>query len=728
MRGRALCCICLPLLLFIALIGLLAKDEDLSSSLPIREGQTVKISGTVYKQDIQSTYQSLYLKDISIASDEAHFLPDTNVKVYLKENKEIATGCHIHMTGELFYPQPATNPGGFDQKTYYGSQGIGLLLKKASVIQTDGKLWPIRNALTHLQQSFVKVMSRVAPKEDAGILCAMLFGWRGALQSEVKDLYQDVGLIHLLSISGLHITLLGSAIYKILRKLGLLPSVAGILAMAVLGAYAVMTGLAYPALRAVIMFAFYLTAKVTGRTYDMPTALAAAAMVMLLGESRSITQAGFLLSFAAVAGILLSGHLTLGKRGGNIGVNLGIQAMTLPLTAYFYYRIPLCSLVLNFPIVPLMPVIFGSAFAGCAAGLLWPAAGEMFMAPAHYCLRLIQFLGDKVQLLPLASIVPGKPPFFLVVVYYPALLAGYHFLRRKVLIKLGFTIILLSGIFCFPKGKTFTVTFLDVGQGDGICMEHTDGSVWMIDGGSSSETDITRYCLEPFLESKGISRVSGWFVSHYDADHVSGLLELLRSYKPNLLGNNSAGITIESIFLPNIQEESEIKEEIVELAGKNHISIRVVEKDDVLQAGTMKIRVLAPERDTVYTTGNAASSVLWVTYGNFHMLLTGDLEADGEERLLASGILQDIDVLKVAHHGSNHSTGAELLQAITPEVAVISCGKDNSYGHPGEVLLKRLRDAGCSIARTDRQGAVSVKVKKNGIYSVTEMISGEWGM
>lgn len=142
----------------------------------------------------------------------------------------------------------------------------------------------------------------------------------------------------------------------------------------------------------------------------------------------------------------------------------------------------------------------------------------------------------------------------------------------------------------------------------------------------------------------------------------------------------------------------------------------------------MKIRVLAPERDTVYTTGNAASSVLWVTYGNFHMLLTGDLEADGEERLLASGILQDIDVLKVAHHGSNHSTGAELLQAITPEVAVISCGKDNSYGHPGEVLLKRLRDAGCSIARTDRQGAVSVKVKKNGIYSVTEMISGEWGM
>ena len=722
MRGRALCCMCLPLLLVVALIGILSGDGGLISSLPLRDGQNVKISGTVYKQDIQSTYRSLYLKDISIISDTASFLPDTNIKVYLKENREVSTGCHILVAGELFYPQPASNPGGFDQQSYYASQGIGLLLKKAAVLQTDKNVWPLRNALTCLQQNFVKIMSRIAPQEDAGILSAMLFGWRGALENDVKDLYQDVGLIHLLSISGLHITLLGSAIYRLLRKVGLLPPVAGALAMGTLVAYAVMTGLAYPALRAVIMFAFYLTAKVAGRTYDMPTALTAAAVVMLLGESRAITQAGFLLSFAAVAGILLSDHFTIGKRGGNIGVNLGIQAMTMPLTAYFYYRIPLCSLILNFPIIPLMPVIFGSAFAGCAAGIIWPTAGELFMAPAHYSLRLIEFLGDKIQMLPLASIVPGKPSFFLVIIYYPVLMAGYHFLGRKVLRKLGFTIILLTGLFAFPKGSDFTVTFLDVGQGDGICIEHTDGTVWLMDGGSSSETDLARYCLEPFLESRGISRIHGWFVSHYDADHVSGLLEYLKSYERNLLGNNCAGITLETIFLPDIQEESEMQDEILSLAAKNHISVRKVSKGDVLQTGKMKIRVLAPWEGMIYSSGNAASSVLEVIYGDYKMLLTGDLEAEGEEGILEEGALEDVDVLKVAHHGSNHSTSEDFLQTVTPEIAVISCGQDNTYGHPGEMLLKRLKEAGCKIARTDRQGAVSIKVKPDGTYCVVAMM------
>lgn len=741
-----MCRICCLLLTWLVLFGVFWRGADTLPAPPAQEGENICVSGTVYRQEFTETSQRIYLKDISIHLTAEGSPPETidwekkRVIVYLKEYQEADIGNRVLVFGVCSYPQEQRNPGCFDARAYYHSMGVWMFLRRASILQKDSSVYFIRNAVSRFRGFCREQLVRAGEDADAGILSAMLLGDKGILDAEVKDLYQDAGIIHLLAISGLHISLTGMALYRLLRKTGLSFSLAGLLAGGVMSAYACMTGGAVSAVRAVMMFLLFLLSQATGRTYDLPTSLLASAAVIVAGKNNAVSQAGFLLSFGAVAGVLLAGtwesrHL----RGTALGVSISVQFATLPAVAYFYYQIPLYAVVLNPGILWMMPFILGFGIAGMGAAALSVTAGKFLLAPAHYLLAAIELICRKVRMLPWATVVTGRPALWKIIAYYILLLAflslfqksekkllNFDFLSKiqKIdLIKLPIASILLIGVLCPEPKNGLAMTFLDVGQGDGCCIENENRSVWMVDGGSSSETDLAAYTLEPFLKSRGIGAVDYWLISHFDQDHISGLLQILRSYEPGADLGNHAGITVREILLPCAGEGSEAELELRALAAELGIPVRNVGKGDLVTDGRMTVKLLSPARGASYENSNAASAVAQIRYRSFCALMTGDVEGAGEEALLEDGLLEDVDVLKAAHHGSMHSTPLEFLRRVAPEVTVISCKTGNSYGHPHAELLKRLEECESRVARTDLQGAVEVLVPENGAgYTVTGYI------
>lgn len=739
MRERRLCCICCLLLLWFALSGIYRGKTEETSVFPVPESEDLIVSGTVYRQEYKKTNQRIYLKDISISSQAAVSAQKTSeekkrIIVYLREEQQVDIGNHVLVSGICFYPQEQRNPGGFDAKSYYADMETGMFLKKAVILQKDDRIYPVRNAVSRFRIAARQMLEKCGEDTDAGILSAMLLGDRGILDGGIKELYADAGILHLLAISGLHVSFTGMALFTALRKIRVSFAGSAIVSGTLMAAYTCMTGWPVSAVRAVLMFCLFLLSQVTGRSADPATSLSVSAVAILLGNSGSLRQAGFLLSFGATGGILLAGTWKGSfLKGTSPGSCLAIQVATLPLTAYFYYQFPLYSILLNLCVLPLMPYILGSGIAGMAAAVCSPAAGRLFLAPAHWLLKGIELLCGEIRFLPCAQVVTGQPEPVKIAAYYITLLSAWIFcekiekrrknrvnyakIRKIDLIKLAIAIILLAGIFFDGDRDSFSITFLDVGQGDGCCIRNEDHSVWMIDGGSSSERNLAENCIEPFLKFNGRDCVDYWLISHYDMDHVSALLETLEEYERGAGGRNLSGLTVGTILLPEIREVPDMAQKILWLAKKNEIAVRFVGKGDTVKEENMTVRILSPEKEEEYENSNEASMVAEVRYGTFLALFTGDVEGHGEKRLLGGGLLRDVDVLKAAHHGSKNSTPDEFLKKVKPEVTVISCGEKNTYGHPHKELLQRLAENKSRTVRTDRQGAVEITVSEEG-YSV----------
>ena len=233
----------------------------------------------------------------------------------------------------------------------------------------------------------------------------------------------------------------------------------------------------------------------------------------------------------------------------------------------------------------------------------------------------------------------------------------------------------------------------------------------MVDGGSTTKKNLAKYCLEPYLKYWGIREVDGWMISHFDQDHVSGLIEILESYEKGWNQKNRNGITVKRILIPDLIQEEELGRQIQDLAGKLQIPVLRCKKLDKIEQDGMQIEVCSPIARFPYDNQNEGSMTVKVSYQDFSVLLTGDLEGEGEKQLLESGI-EPVDVLKVAHHGSRNSSSEEILKAIGGKQAVISCGKGNRYRHPHQELLDRLKKSGYQIRRTDLEGMIRFTLKK----------------
>lgn len=675
----------------------------------------------------------------------------------LKGTKTVYPGERIQVSGVLDRFSLPGNPGQFDEYSYYKSKGIHYILwaEELKVLPIEAPLG--KRALFDLRERLSYVYSRLLPEKEAQTLKAMVLGKRDELSLEVKETYQKAGLGHLLAISGLHISIAAMAFYQLiflLKGSRRMAAAGGVLALFFYGA---LTGFSISASRAVIMLFLSLVAQMTGRSYDRENALAFSALWLLLEQPARVFQSGFLLSFGAALGAgsvypileeAFAGNKKkktknsgAGKEAGKPGrsflswcyhavvFQIAVNLVTLPVILWFTYEIPVYGMVLNIFLVPLMSLITGVGLLAGFVGMISLSLGRFVIGIVWLLLKLYEITAEFSLRLPFALWNPGRPALWKIVFYAGGMLLILTVLkkgekeqksngktikktirrivktrsgrtinekwRQRKLLAVGIMACLVFLLLLPQKIKGLEVTFLDVGQGDGAFLQCEEGISCLIDGGSSSVKQVGEYRILPFLKYKGKKNPDYIFVSHMDEDHINGVCELIEKGCGKCL-----------VLSADLKEEEKALA-LAEKAARQGMRIWWIQAGEGIRKGKLTIRCLAP--DNIYTgnNDNAASMTLLVQYGNFCGLFTGDLEKEGEEALLRKE-LPDCDFLKVAHHGSNNATSEEFLEHIRPEIAVISCGKDNSYGHPGKELLERLSNAGCQVYITYETGAVTI--------------------
>lgn len=773
-----------------------------------------------------------------------------NILCYLREGvPEPEIGSLVILKGTLKNFQQPTNPGQFNAPFYYQILRISFRLNQAEIQVKSDRFYKIAEGLYQLRRKAGSKVDALLPEQEASVMKTMLLGEKGILDEEIKGLYQRNGIAHILAISGLHISMIGMGLYQLLRRAGLKIKLSAILASMIIVLYGMMTGFAVSAIRAIAMFLLQMLAQILGRTYDRITALAVAAVLVLVEQPLYLFHSGFQFSFLCVLGIsLILPVLGNVRKGKKLFEGVALMAVTLPVYLGVFYQIPVYSMFLNFIVLPMMSILMGAGIVMILAAFLctplaipaaWLITGILMVyerlglftekLPHHYwtpgcpakwqlavyvaVLIIIAALGRTKRKAVLyqrdcihkdcihrrggcaKEILQEDPPCHEVLQYEKSQyersqhgMAQYNIPRYEVsqyeipqyemqnkrirriachggkwISTYGIPVgicwgFLLLGvvILTWRFRPELKVTFLDVGQGDCIFLQTENGASYLTDGGSSSVSKVGKYRMIPFLKYQGASQIKAVFVSHADSDHYNGIAELLEQAELE-------GIRVENLVLTDIADEcrSEGYEELVELAGQNGITVQLLHEGQQLQDGELLFQCLHPSKGYRAEDLNETSMVLLVTYREFSMLLTGDVQGAGEEHLTQElqdwkepGVTQmqdvirisgeeesmeeqsiederieeqieekrpqnkmganhpetELTILKVAHHGSKNSTSEEFLKAANPKIAIISCGEGNRYGHPHEETLERLEKADVPWFCTKDYGAITVAV------------------
>ncbi len=665
----------------------------------------------------------------------------TGLLCYLGGEENPAMGSLVLVEGKLRPFSQATNPGEFDAANYYRVTGQQGRLMRASCLAQSGDFSVFREGLYRCREYLSFLLGACYPQKEASVMRAMLLGEKAMLDGEVKSLYRQNGIIHILAISGLHLSILGMGFHGMLRRMHVPKAVNIILTLALMYCYGTMTGMGISIVRAFIMFGMKLCADLCGRTYDLLTAMTAAALLILVEQPLYLTQSGFLFSFAAVCGIGLlptvvrqfpegPGRFSVGNRLLKAVFTGGwISLCTLPVYLCFYYEFPPYSVLLNLIVIPCMGALLMSGIVVLGASACLLPLGRLAAFPAIWILAFYEKCAAFCLRLPGRRWVAGRPENWQTALYPALLTAAVFFAGKAEKRSKGYfwcavigAVILLG----FRMPQSFEITMLDIGQGDCIYLADGAGGHYLIDGGSSDRKEVETYQIVPFLKYRGVSRLNAVFVTHSDADHISGIEGMLRDYR-------ETGIEIGCLFLPDVGKESrdEAYHGLEELAADASVPVRYLHAGDRLESGKVMLTCVHPNENYVNQSANACSMVLYLTYENFSALFTGDLEGEGEmmatERLSHMGdgagiVPQPLTLLKAAHHGSQNATKEPFLELTNPRIALISAGRDNSYGHPHKETLKRLTDRGCRIYQTPESGAVTVRVRGGSVLLETYLI------
>ena len=725
MRKRPVCSACVFLMLCLCILDLAGISVIRGNPLP-REAQeyieahpSAVICGEVQRCQDTEYSLSVYLKQVYLTY-QSEKIPIRNIRVFLKENikKDLRTGMIIQVSGELERVSAPRNPGEFDSQQYYACQGIYYFMKNGIIQKKSRSYSRYGQFLTDLRGRIAGILE-VAAGEDAGIYQAMLLGEKSSLDEEVKLRYQMAGMVHILAISGLHISVLGMGLFSLLKKFSLGNGLAGFLALSVILQYGMLTGGSVSAMRAVCMFVLAIGARILGRSYDLLTALAASAILLLLDTPAYLYSSSFLLSFGAVAGLgIVAPALNRLVESDRAWVktllsSLAVQFTTLPVLLRMYGEVSVLGIILNLVVLPTVSVVLICGLCCAGIGFVSIQLAGFCLIPGKILLSCYEKLCVLAGAVPFCTWIGGAPKIWKCVVYYVILLGGIQaawflrekggcrvrrFLPRGICVAVVCVSVLILG---FRQRGELLITCLDIGQGDGIVIQLPGGKNVMVDGGSSSKKNVASYQILPYLKNQGISVVDAMLISHTDLDHISGVQELLTLKEKHL-----TTLRIRNLLLPDWKAPEAVYHELEEQAKRCGISVIRLHQGQKLRFGGVSLKILAPEPGADGTDVNEEGVVLELEYGKFRGLFTGDIGAETEKKLLPE--LDDVDFLKVGHHGSRYSTCQEFLDGIKPELAVISCSETNTYGHPSPETTERLEQNGIQTEYTMKNGAITV--------------------
>jgi competence protein ComEC len=638
----------------------------------------------------------------------------------------LALGDEVRLAATLRAPEGARNPGGRDPAALLASRGIAW--------EAHARAAPLRtrapSPLVHLEvarREFARLAAQVLPAREAGLTTAIATGDRTGIDPATNDAFARSGLAHVLSVSGMHLSVVVYGFFRLLRAAftrwdRLAERVdarraAAWTALPFTALYAVATGASMPVIRSAIGTAGALVAVAAGRESRALEIIALALLCVVAAEPGAVLDPSFQLSFASVAALATltaplrralpvppprpgAGRL---RRAGewlvtSVCASAAASLATAAIVACHFRRLPLAGVLANVPGVPIGSALTVTATAAAMLSAAFPSAAVPVLWLCRPLASALLAVNDLFASLPGAApaiAAPGVP--CIAAAATCALFAS----RRR-----GWTRAALSiaaaGLVVAPgpvrgwaasaRGDVLEVVFLGVGQGDCALLRLPDGAAVLVDAGgeANARVDPGTRDIVPFLRDAGVSRIAAVFLSHGDADHVVGLPAI------------ADALPIERVFTSGPIADAAAGAMLAGSPRPEHLAA-----GDVWQRGGVRFEVLAPPASGGQLDENDGSLVLRVVHGRSTLLFLGDVEHEGEAALLAAADPAALraDVVKVAHHGSRTSSSEGLVEAARARFAVISSGKDNRFRFPADEVVDRWRAVGAEVVRTD-QGAV----------------------
>ena len=676
--------------------------------------------------------------------------------VYVLQNVKI--GSEVEASGEIGCFEKALNPGGFDAFSHYGYRGVYWHVYDGKVLTVqESKTLPdaAREAIFRFRVWMLQAIRATAPEDVYGFFQGILLGEKSFMEDEDRDSLRRSGLAHILTVSGLHISMMASMLMILLKRSGLPFSVRLPLGALVVGAYVCLTGAGYPSLRAYDMFLLSLAARLLGRTYDGKCALCACFLWRTINKPLLVFDPGFQLSFLSMAAILwFVPHVQAlwirnraeGRRLRSMIRSALLTSWTVltvisPVICYSYYETARYAMFLNLLILPVIGLLLLLLMAGLAlaisAAVFVSSDLRAALSPAVLTARVILRVSRWFEHLPGNVCITGRPEredLLLYFVFYGgglvilclasglltygrrknAFVGRSYLPDRRSFRTVLFLLIMISGLLLpnalkrRPPADTELI-MLDVGQGDGFLFRFPNGENMLIDSGNGFREDLWDRLLKPALLYYGIDTIDVWLLTHFDMDHISAFVqrehEIAEEEKKDVC--YEPYIRCRRIL---ISSKDRI-EELSQLCGRTpDPEVYKLSAGMSFVVGGAKAVCLNPDPSLPGTADNDTSVVIRMETGGHSLLFCADISNVQERRLLESGTDLSADILKVAHHGSRHSTSEAFAEAVSPRIALISVGKNN-YGHPSPEVLTRLAFLGADIQMTDRKGAVILRLK-----------------
>lgn len=605
-----------------------------------------------------------------------------------------------------------------DDVTHFNARGVYALLYGREDVRLsagDG------DALRWLPQQAGKAFrEKVAAIWDdprvSGFLTAELTGDKSAMDDGDYLAMQETGLAHLFAVSGLHCAFLVTLLALLIsRRQRLLCAVT----IPLLLFYMVMVGMSPSVVRACIMQIFLLIAPLFRRGSDPLTSLAAALLVILLCNPFAAASVSLQLSFSATLGmVLLSPRLYKLLTGwykgkcrplrtalcfvaANLSATLSAVVFTAPLTAWYFRIFVLVAPLSSLLAVPAAGWSFMAAFVTVLLGFVWLPLASLLGWISWALVRYILWIANGMMSWRYHAVYFTNPYLIYWLLFLYAAFIGCAATpdgKRKYLLASALSVLTLTAAIWVNRQDyqygVLTALTLDVGQGESVILT-SGGETALVDCGSSNSYKDPGGLAADMLHSMGVRELSAVVVTHYHADHTNGLYEVLRR------------IPVQTVYLPDIEDEYGVRERLVSLAEEKGAHVTYVTKETADTLGDTVLTIYPP----VQSGGdlNELGLTALASAGDFDLLITGDMSGSTEKKLVETYALPDIEVLVVSHHGSRYSSNIRFLKSVTPEAAVISVG-DNNYGHPSEETLQRLLAVGADIWRTDQQGTIRITV------------------
>lgn len=597
--------------------------------------------------------------------------------------------------------------------TTFTSKGIFLLAYEAGESGTSPRIadgssgsirwWPVR-----ARQALLSQISRLFSGDTAALLSGILAGDKASLPVEIQSDLSEAGIYHILAVSGMHCGFLALFLDIVMFRRRRLSALVSIPALAF---YALVTGGSPSVVRACIMLSFLRAAPLFRRDNDPPTAMAAALGCILLQNPFAATSISLQLSFGAVAGLLwltprLYAFALGGKQHGKVyrytaaslSATAGALVFTAPLSAWYFGFFVLVSPLSNLLCLAAVGALFCVGLTAVFVSLLFFPLGAAAAVLADLLSRYILFVCGLLSHLPYHALYTVNPYLgwwiaFLYLAFFLVRLRGGHGRQYAVAaalcaLTLGYTVKLGQLRY---TGSTMDALMLDVGQGACLLLE-SDGTSALIDCGGSSFPDAGDLAVD-YLATMGCTSLDYLILTHYDADHVSGVETLI------------SRMDVKQVLVPDTGEETQIRARVLSALEASRIPVTSIRSAETYVLGEGQMTIYPP----VGTGSDNEQGLAVLCEGSSaKLLVTGDMDTATERALLEQYALPNIDVLAVGHHGAASSTSETLITTLEPETALISVGENNSYGHPDESVLLRLSRLGVAVCRTDKQGTIHV--------------------